>query len=315
MRKRVIRMKKRFPSEGPRKLRVYLVDKYPDERVPAASTIGLILKSEGLVAPRRRRRVCVPQSSSELTKPQAPNDVWCIDYKGEFRVGDQHCYPLTVTDLHSHCGLTVRGHVGANSKPVMRTLWNLFGKHGLPRVIRCDNGTPFVSMKAPAGMSRFGVMLARLGVVRERIAKGRPDQNGSHERFHRSLKAATANPPASTWAAQQRRFDRYLKHYNNRRPHEDLNMKPPRSAYRDSKRARPDQLPPIEHPRAQKIIPVYSSGEIGLRGCKLFLTATLAGETVAVNEIEEDLYCIGYGTIYLGVYSFRGKRPCFHQAP
>jgi len=315
-RKRLIRLKKRYPDEGPRKLRTYFIEDYPDERPPAASTIGRILKDAGLTTPRpNRRRTEGIRTKSTLTEATQANDVWCIDYKGEFSVDGEQCYPLTLTDLYSCYTLAVCSHHGACTQPSMRTLWGVFGRYGLPRVIRCDNGTPFVSTKAPAGLTRLAVMLARLKIERERIDPGRPDQNGRHERFHRSLKGATANPPAPSWVAQQRRFDRYRTHFNHRRPHEALGMKPPATAYCTSPRLRPQKLPPIEHPTAQRILKVYSSGEITIRGSKLFLSSTLAGETVAANEIADDVLQISFGPIYLGVYSFREKRPCFIQAP
>jgi len=315
MRQRVVAMKKRFPSEGPRKLRGYLETKYPGERIPAASTMSIILKEAGLVAPRRRRRTNLASTKTTLTTPTAPNDVWCIDYKGEFLVDGRHCYPLTATDLFSKFDLVTRAHSGAVTTPTMRCMWNAFGTYGMPAVIRSDNGMPFISPKSPAGMSRFSVMLTRLGIRHERIAMGRPDQNGSHERFHRSLKAATANPPAGSWSAQQRRFDRYRKHYNHVRCHEALEMRPPANVFCNSSRTRPSKLPPIQHPRAQRILKIYSNGEMSLRGFTLFLSHSLRGETVAANEVEEDLVSISYGAIHLGVFSFRTKKPTFTQAP
>ena len=315
MRKRALRYKKKHPDEGPRKIHGYLRGKYPGQKVPAASTIGLILKEEGLCVERPTRRREPVTTSNQLTDGVEPNQVWCLDYKGEFAVGGELCYPFTVTDHFSRFAIVVRGHRGATVKDSVRALWRAFDTFGLPRVIRCDNGTPFASTKSPAGLTRLAVMLERLGIRRERIDPGKPSQNGRHERFHRSLKGATANPPAHSWQAQQKRFERYCKHYNETRPHEALNMNVPASVYQTSDRARPQNLPVIEHPKAQRVIPVYSSGEIGLKGKKLFLTSTLAGETIAVDEIEDDLFRCTYGSLYLGVYSLREERPVFHQAP
>lgn len=315
MRRRVIRMKKRFSDEGPRKLRKYLMEEYPKERIPAASTIGLILKAEGLVTPRRRSRRTEETVDEKLIESSEPNQVWAIDYKGEFLVGRTHCYPLTITDTFSRYALLIEAHQGASAKPACRALWRTFGEFGIPSVIRCDNGTPFVSTKSPAGLTRLAVMLTRLGIKRERIEPGKPAQNGRHERFHRSLKAATANPPSTSWRGQAIRFGLYRKHYNDQRPHESLGMRTPAELYASSQRSRPRTLPPIEHPLAQAVLKVYSSGEITIRGAKLFLSASLANETVAANEVADDLVALTYGPIYLGVYSFRGREPVFTMAP
>jgi transposase InsO family protein len=307
MRKQIVQMKKRFPDEGPKKIRVYLLKKYQTERIPAPSTIGLVLKEKGLVVPKARKRRPDVVTKTTLTEATEPNHVWAMDYKGEFQVGQQLCYPLTVTDTFARYALAINAHHGANTAQACRSLWRTFGQYGLPNIIRSDNGTPFVSTKSPAGLTKLSVMLARLGIERERIQPGKPAQNGRHERFHRSMKGATANPPACSWNAQQKRFERYRKHYNEYRPHESLANKTPASVFSFSSRTRPDTLPPIEHPLAQRIVKVYSSGEITLCGHKLFLTSTLANETVAINEVADDIFRVSYGPLYLGTFFLNGK--------
>ena len=314
-RKRLVRLKKKYRDEGPKKIRTYFREQYPNERAPAVSTIGLILKESGLVSPRPNRRRSDIVTKTTLTEATEPNHVWAIDYKGEFRVAGAWCYPLTITDTFSRYALTMQAHRATSCEPACQALWRAFGRFGLPKLIRSDNGIPFVSMKAPAGLTRLGVMLTKLGIRRERIDPGKPAQNGRHERFHRSLKGATANPPAGSWNAQQKRFDRYRLHFNETRPHEALAMQTPASLYYPTPRTRPDKLPEIEHPTAQRVICVYGNGEIRLGGTKVFLTHTLAGETVAVSEIADDLFRMSYGPIYLGTYSFQGKTPVFEQAP
>jgi len=209
--------------------------------------------------------------------------------------------------------LGVRAQTGTGYEPTRANLWRIFGSYGLPRVIRCDNGNPFVATRAPAGLTRFGALLVKLGIRLERTEPGKPYQNGSHERFHKTLKAATARPPASTWNAQQKRFDRFRKHYNEVRPHEALDMRAPAALYSASPRPRPKSPPPIEHPGVQRVITVYDDGSVSLFGSHIHLSTSIARETVGVTEVEDDIYKITYGPIYLGHISFRHRQPvtCF----
>lgn len=308
MEKLVLKARRKY-GEGPRKLRFYLGEDYPDERIPAASTIGRILKAHGLTEHRPTQRIHRPSQPSPLTEAKRPNDVWCIDFKGEFEVGGRLCYPFTVTDAFSRYVIATHAGFNTGGKRVYACLWRAFRRFGLPRVIRSDNGPPFVGRNAPRGLSRLSVRWVRLGIQPERIEPGKPQQNGRHERFHKSLKHATANPPATSLPAQQKRFDRYRVHFNDHRPHESLEMKRPAELYTPSERSRPDSVPPIEHPGVQRILCVSGDGRIHFRGNELHLSKALVYETVGITEIHDDLYEVTYGGLLLAHLSYRHPEP------
>lgn len=304
----VLRLRRRY-REGPRKLRHYLLEQLPAGRVPAASTIGRILDRHGLTEkrPSRRRYSRAPQPP--LSEAKQPNDIWCIDFKGEFEVGHRLCYPFTMTDAFSRYALTTKAEPGTAGKPVQASLWRAFREHGLPRAIRCDNGPPFVGYNAPLGLSRLSATWVRLGIRIERIEPGKPQQNGTHERFHKTLKQRTASPPAKTFAAQQKRFDRYRKHYNEHRPHEALGMRRPADLYGPSDRPCPDCVPAIEHPNAQRVLKVSGDGRIHFRSSELHITKALIGETVGITEVRDDIYEVTYGPLSLAHLDFRSQEP------
>lgn len=304
----VIKMRRKY-KEGPRKLRRYLLEEHPDKRVPAASTIGRILKCHGMTEKRTPRRPHTRVTPSPLVEPTGPNDVWCIDFKGEFNVGRRLCYPLTVTDAYSRYVIATNARTGTASKPVQAYLWRAFRRYGLPTVIRSDNGPPFAAYNAPCGLSQLSALWIRLGIHVERTEPGKPYQNGRHERFHKSLKHRTAAPPARTFGAQQKRFDRYRLHYNERRPHEALGMRSPAELYVPSSRPCPRTIPPIEHPQAQRIVSVFSDGRVSFRSAEFHVTKALRGQTVGLTEFEDDLYEVTYGPLCLAHVSFRGSEP------
>ncbi len=310
MERLVVKFRKRY-GDGPRKLQKYLIEQYEgDEAVPAASSIGRILKRHGLVETRRvRRRKSLPAEDSGLTVATEPNDIWCIDFKGEFDVGGTLCYPLTVTDAFSRFAIATKAERGTKGEPVARALMRCFRRYGLPKVIRSDNGSPFVSYRAPRRLSRLSVQWLRLGIRPEPIDPGRPYQNGTHERYHKTLKAKTAKPPAVNFAAQQKRFDRFLTYYNHERPHESLAMRRPSELYTVSPRSCPKQIPDIEHKGAQLIRRVNNEGRVGLRGRAFILSTTLAGETVGITEIQDDIYEVTFGYLAVAHISFRETPP------
>lgn len=306
--KLVLKARRRY-QEGPRKLRVYLLEQHPKERIPAASTIGRILKKHGLTEPRTTTRAHRPAQPSPLTEATWANDVWCIDFKGEFEVGGQLCYPLTVTDSFSRFVIATQAGYDTGGTRVQKSLWRAFRRYGLPRTIRSDNGAPFVGFNAPRGLSRLAVTWVRLGIQLERIEPGKPQQNGSHERFHKSLKHRTARPPAATFSAQQKRFDRYRIHFNEHRPHEALDMRRPAELYTPSERLCPDRLPPIEHPGVQRVLLVSRDGRINFRGAELHISKALIHETVGITEVHDDVYEVTYGALSLAHISFRHPKP------
>jgi putative transposase len=301
----IIALREQQPTWGGRKLREVLAREAPGEDWPAPSTITTLLKRAGLVLPRRRtRRERAAWAHTALTQPTAPNDVWAADFKGEFRLQrGPYCYPLTITDLHSRYVLTVTALADTATEPATAHFRRCFAAYGLPRVIRTDNGVPFGAPVALGGLSTLAVWWIRLGIRPERIERGEPHQNGAHERMHRTLKAEATRPAADTLEAQQQRFDRWRRTFNERRPHEALHNTPPADHYAPSPRALPRRLPMLEYPSDVELRRVDGSGSIKWRARAVFLTTTLRGEYVGLRETAEGEWTISFGPLTLGVYS------------
>ena len=236
---RVVSLRKRHPFDGPKKLRQRLLDIGELQIVvPAASTIGEILDRYGLIRPTRAR-LRVPPSTTPLAHAHGPNDVWSVDFKGHFATSDgARCHPLTISDNATRFLIKCESLREPKDAPVREQFELAFREFGLPARIRSDNGAPFAS-KAVGGLSRLSVWWIQLGIIPERIEPGHPEQNGRHERMHKTLKEQTASPPAATLADQQRAFDRFRADYNNDRPHEALGQTPPRAHYEPSLRIMP----------------------------------------------------------------------------
>src|SRR5277367_1200091 len=238
----VLALRRAHMSWGPRKLKRVLWEKEPRREWPASSTIGAMLARQGLTVPRKKRRR-VPPYTEPFAGAEAPNRVWCADFKGWFRTRDgERIDPLTITDACSRYLLRCQRVQKTDGERVRAVFESAFRQCGLPGAIRTDNGAPFAS-QAVAGLSRLAVWWMKLGIVPERIAAGHPEQNGRHERMHRTLKAETARPAAANCQTQQQRFDRFREHYNNGRPHEALGQILPACRYQASSRAYPSQLP------------------------------------------------------------------------
>lgn len=294
------------PTWGARKLRSVLARDHPTVAWPAPSTMTTLLTRAGLVTRRRRstRERSAWAHRSPLTAPTAPNDVWTADFKGEFRLGSgPYCYPLTIADLSSRYLLAVTGLEGPTTGPADAVFRRCFADVGLPRVIRTDNGVPFAAPGALGALSALSVWWIRLGIRPERIDKGVPQQNGVHERMHRTLKAEATRPPAWTLPAQQARFDQWRRTFNERRPHEALQHTPPAMHYTASPRVLPRRLPPLEYPLDAEVRRVVSSGDIWWRGEHIFLSKVLRGEYVALRETADDEWTVMFGPLTLGTYS------------
>lgn len=295
----VIEARRAHPRWGPRKLLDYLGPRHPEVNFPAPSTVGDILKREGLVEPRRPQRRPTHPGTSPI-EAEAPGEVWTADFKGEFRLGSSnYCYPLTVQDAHSRYLLACKGlpstaHSGA--KPVFG---RLFREHGLPKTIRTDNGGPFAS-KALCGLSRLSVWWIKLGIEADRIQPGCPQQNGRHERMHRTLKAETTRPPGATFAEQQERFDDFQAEYNEVRPHQALEGAVPASRYVRSSRTMPRRCPEPQYPGHAEVRKISTTGEIKFKNRPLFVSAVLAGEYVGLEEIDDGVWNLLFDNVLLG---------------
>lgn len=293
--------RRQHPSWGPRKILSWLTARPPevDGALPAASTVGDLFRRHGLVRARKRRS---PRSYAVAgaLETQGPNDVWTADFKGEFRLGNgQYCYPFTLADAHTRFLLACHGETGTTLDGARSGFLSAFRRYGLPHAIRTDNGTPFVGQGA-SGLSTLSIWWMQLGIRHQRIPKGRPDQNGRHERMHRTLKAETTRPPGETFEKQQERFDHFCREFNEERPHEALGQNPPASRYRSSVRSYPERIEPPEYPGHFERRKLSNVGTFKFRGLTLFLAGPLAHETLGLEEIDNDTWSVRYYGYELG---------------
>ena len=283
---RVLELRQAHMRWGPRKLKRVLERDEPGRVWPAASTIGTLLKREGLVVARRKRRR-TEAYSQPLAHAQGPNRVWCADFKGWFRTADgERIDPLTITDAHSRYLLRCQGVAKTDTERVQAIFEAAFREYGMPEAVRTDNGAPFAS-SAVAGLSRLAVWWMKLGIVPERIQAGHPEQNGRHERMHRTLKQETAMPPAANRRAQQRAMDRFRKEYNEIRPHEALEMQTPAAVYEASPRRFPERVPEPEYPDTMLVRSVQRHGHFHWKKKDVFVSETLWGERVGLLPVDD----------------------------
>jgi len=295
-------------SWGPKKIRAKAMEWYPDVAFPAASTIGEVLKRHGITKPRRRRNGAPPRTQpfSEYT---APNSVWCADYKGQFRVRGKYCYPLTIMDGFSRYLLRCDALIATTFELAKPMFQAAFREYGIPAVIRTDNGAPFAS-RAAGGLGRLSVWWIKLGIRPERIEPGKPQQNGRHERMHRTLKQEAASPPEPSFTRQQRAFDRFRGIYNYERPHEALGQIPPARVYQPSERRFPKELRDPVYPRNYEQRRVQHNGIIRWRGQRLFVSSSLAGELVGLREQNKTMASGGSTSdLSASAYSTRDASP------
>jgi putative transposase len=279
----VLSLRGRRPTWGPRKLLARLRADQPVMAWPAASTLGDLLRREGLSKPRPRRRTGQPAAAPLLLDPWAANISWSADFKGWFRTGNGvRCEPLTVTDGYSRYVLCCQAVPRVTFAEVQPVLIRVFTEHGLPRALRTDNGNPFARRDGLGGLSRLSVWLLKLDVWPDRIAPRRPDMNGRHERMHRVLREDTASPPAANLVLQQRRFDEWRADYNGYRPHEALGQRCPATLYAASARRYPDPIGGWDYPADHHVRPVIGDGYMVWRDRPVYLSAALRGETVGV---------------------------------
>lgn len=299
MQEALVALRRKHPSWGPKKLKAVL--ERSRSGVPAASSIGELLRREGLVHRRRRARRGPAPGTEPLAHARQANDVWSIDYKGWFRTGDgQRCDPLTVTDNASRYLLRLTAMPGIDQARVRAVMEAAFREYGLPEAIRSDNGSPFVT-PAPGGLSQLSIWWARLGIRHERIEPGEPQQNGRHERFHWSLvKDVLDYRVAWDWELQQQEFLRYQREFNEERPHEALGMGTPAGAYGRSARSYPARVPEMEYDASYYVRRVNWQGRFLWAGERLPLTPVLAGEWIGLKEVEDDLLEVAYGPVFLG---------------
>jgi transposase InsO family protein len=304
----LLAVRRRHPRWGPKKLLAVVRRTDPETSWPARATVAALLKRQGLIVPRRRSPRSPAVSGVALPPARRSNEVWTTDFKGEFRTGNGvYCYPLTLRDGFSRFVLRCDGFLARSGAATHRAFERAFREYGLPDRIRSDNGGPFAS-PGLAGLSQLSVWWVRLGIIPERIAPGHPEQNGSHEQFHSVLKAETARPPAPNCAAQQQRFRRFCRLYNEDRPHEALQDQPPASWYEPSRRRLPARVPPVEYPGHMEVRFVSSNGCISWKGEPLFVATPLAGEHVALEEVDDGVWTLYFAAVALARYDDRRRR-------
>jgi transposase InsO family protein len=303
----LVAQRQRHPRWGAKKLLAVLARQRPRVAWPSRATVCTLLKHRGLVRPRRWRNR-PPPGMPPRTPITTANEVWTTDFKGQFRTGDGvYCYPLTLRDGFSRFVLRCEALLGPTYDATRRQFEHAFAEYGLPQRLRSDNGAPFAG-SGLARLSRLNVWWMRLGIVPERIAVGHPEQNGSHEQFHRVLKADTARPPAATRRAQQRRFDTFCAEYNHERPHEALAEQTPAMVYQPSPRALPRRLPPLDYPGHLEIRRVYGNGCVWWGDRVLFLSNALIGDDVGFEEVGDGLWTVYFATVALARFDERHRQ-------
>jgi putative transposase len=300
-------VRRAHPTWGPVKVRAWLERRGPQTAWPAASSIGALFDREGLTVKRRVRRRG-PPSSVPFAHCSAANDVWCIDFKGWFLTGDgSHCEPLTLSDAHSRYLLRCQAMARLDTDHVWPVLDAAFREFGLPRRLRSDNGAPFASRGA-GGLSKLSVKVIKAGVVPERIAPGKPQQNGRLERLHLTLLQDTANPPARSLREQLDRLRSFQRLYNEERPHQALGNDTPAAHYAASPRRFDGVLREPNYSADHEVRYVRHNGEIRWQGDTIYISEALIGEPVGLLEGEDGSSTVSYGPITLGVIAHDGDR-------
>jgi transposase InsO family protein len=295
----VVAERKQHPTWGPKKIKDVL-ERRLGHKLPSVSTVGAMLTRHGLVTPRKVRA----RHKSGLTTLRTavtPNDIWCIDYKGQFLLGDRsYCYPLTITDQVSRFILSCEGMAAISDEAARDTCEEVFRTYGLPSVMRSDNGAPFASVGL-GGLTKLSAYWLLLGIELERIRPAHPEENGRHERMHRTLKAETTRPARANLLQQQERFDAFVEEFNHARPHEALEMKRPAEVFQPSTRPYPAQLPEHTYPMHDDVIRVSRYGQLHVPGRgQVPLTSALAGQLVGVREELDGRWLVTFVSLDLG---------------
>lgn len=302
----IVKLKMEKPTWGAPKIRELYMRKYPNFPVPAKSTIHAILDKNGLVKSRRKKRYKAKGTS--LSVPALPNDLWCTDFKGQFRLGNKkYCYPLTITDQLSRRIIACEGLESVKTESSFEVYERAFSEFGLPKAMRSDNGVPFSHPQSLYGLSPLSAWWLRLGIKIERIKPGHPEQNGQHERMHRTLKESL-RPIKNNFLQQQEQFDEFVREFNDERPHEALNMKTPSEVYKKSNFKLPIKLEELEYPNEDMTFKVTKSGDIWIKSKRLSITRALRGYTVGVTEQDDGVYSLKFMDYDMGFFNLEERR-------
>ena len=303
--KKLIRLKRKHPKYGP----MTLIEMFGGaERPMAGSTAGDILKRHGMVRPHKNRRRVYPSAPGPIVIPSAGHTM-TADYKGQFPLGNgKPCYALTLMEPVSRYLLACDAFSSTATRPTRAAFERVFRDVGIPNQIITDNGVPFCAAGSIGGLTVLSVWWLKLQITHTRIQPGKPQQNGRHERFHRTLKEFTTEPRERTMVAQQRRFDKFAWEYNQIRPHRALNGKRPGNIFQPYSRSYPLREPTIEYPENTELRHVRSNGEIQWKGGRVYMGTALINEFVALKQQNEQEWGIYFGTLLLGTWDQRTKR-------
>lgn len=303
--KAILGIKKKKPTWGAPKIREIIKQKFPEVKTPAKSTIHCILDRHGLVKRRKKR---YKAKGTTLIDYKQPNDLWSADYKGEFMMGNRnYCYPLTISDYSSRYLLCCEALETTKQEYTFDAFKRTFEKHGLPRVIRTDNGIPFASSTSLFGLSRLSVWWLRLGIFVERIRPGNPQENGRHERMHLTLKQEATKPAGENLLQQQEKFDSFIKEFNNYRPHQALDMKTPSEIYKKSLRSY-KKLEELSYPFHDRTTIVTQCGRICYKNFKISFSKAFAGQNVGIKETDDGVWLVSFMEYDLGYFDEKSRK-------
>lgn len=302
----IVQLRSKHPSWGSKKLIHVLKKRHSQLELPSTSTTTRILQKENLIKRHTHHKRAHPGCPQSVAKE--PNEIWGADYKGQFRLGNtQYCFPQTVSDLFTRFLLGCDSHPEISQDLTKQHFLILFDTFGLPRCIRTDNGVPFASC-ALARLSVLSVWWIKLGIYPELIEPGVPQQNGIHERIHRTMKRDATMPPGANLAAQQRKFDHFRKEYNEQRPHEAIGMRTPSDIYHPSSRKMPSRIETYDYPSHFLVRLISRCGTMRVISQQVFVSTTLKEEYVGLEEIDDGVYDIFFCFYHIGRYDVRTNR-------
>jgi transposase InsO family protein len=295
----ILNIRSKHPYWGPKKILWRIEKDHPDWVLPAKSTASLILQRNGCIK-KKRKSMKRYHPGKSFAPVYGPNDTWTLDFKGHFKTKDGiYCYPLTLADQYSRYLLACQGLLSTKHMPVKKQLMIAFHTFGLPKRIRSDNGGPFASVSL-GRLSRLSVWWIRLGILPELIEPGHPEQNSVHERMHRTLKQQTVIPPAKNLKNQQVRFVSFRDEFNYERPHDGIGMQLPAELYEPSFRPMPKKLPQVEYPSHYEVRLVSKNSGIKWKKTRVCVSHLLAGEYVGLEEVDNGLWDVYFGPVWLG---------------
>jgi len=303
----ILFLKREKPTWGAPKIRELFLRRYPFAKCPCKTTVHSLLEKHGLTKSRRAVRRYKPQGTY-LSIPQKENDLWSADFKGHFRLGNKRwCYPLTISDNQSRYLFACESLETVSSEENFKVFERVFREYGLPEAIRTDNGVPFSHPQAIGGLTPLSAWWLRLGIKLERIKPGCPQQNGKHERMHKTLKK-WIGASESNHLQQQEKFDEFLEEYNNERPHESLEMKTPSERYKNSERVYPVKLEELEYPNALKTQMVNTGGDIRFKDLRIYVGRALAGYNLGITQADDDIYLVNFMDYELGYFDLEKRK-------